>query len=94
MPTVILNIFSLKINKLFLTFLDANSSQPRSEVDSISNIIFKGVFSPAGSVNLTYISYLVNQSQVEMNIPINSQKREELFVPALDILFECSGFSV
>jgi hypothetical protein len=45
---------------------DVNSSQSRSEIDSISNIIFKGIVSPAGGVNLTYVNYLVNQSQVEM----------------------------
>lgn len=45
---------------------EVNSSQPHNEADSISSIIFKGVVSPAGTVNGTYFQYLVNQSQVEM----------------------------
>lgn len=52
---------------------DVNSTQLRPEVDSISNIIFKSIVSPAGSVNGTYFQYLVNQSQVEAGIPLASQ---------------------
>jgi len=52
---------------------DVNSTQLRPEVDSISNIIFKSIVSPAGSVNGTYFQYLVNQSQVEAGVPLASQ---------------------
>lgn len=52
----------------FPHILDANFSQSRAEIESISNIIFKGIVSPAGGVNLTYVNYLVNQSQVEMGV--------------------------
>lgn len=48
---------------------DVNSSHADSDVDSIGNIIFKGILNPAGSVNGSYYQYLVNQSQVEMGVP-------------------------
>lgn len=51
---------------------EVNSSQLHNDADSISNIIFKGVVSPAGTVNGTYFQYLVNQSQVEMGVPRGS----------------------
>lgn len=51
---------------------DVNSSQPHTEGDSIGSILFKGIVSPAGTVNGSYYQYLVNQSQVEMGVPVNS----------------------
>lgn len=52
--------------------VDVNSSQPQNEGDSIGSIIFKGIMSPSGTQNGTYYQYLVNQSQVEMGVPVNS----------------------
>lgn len=51
-------------------FSDVNTSQPHYEADSISSIIFKGIVSPAGSVNGTYLQYLVNQSQIDVGVPV------------------------
>lgn len=62
-----------RLPELLLLFLDVNSSQPHSEADSLSNIIFKGVVSPAGTVNGTYFQYLVNQSQVEMGVAVKGE---------------------
>jgi hypothetical protein len=62
------------IGKLSFGFSDVNSSQSHSEIDSISNIIFKGIVSPAGGVNLSYVNYLVNQSQVEAGVELGVVK--------------------
>lgn len=62
---IVLSLFPLSIS-------DVNSSQPHSEIGSISDIIFKGVLSPVGSVNASYFQYLVNQSQTEMGVSVNN----------------------
>ena len=59
--------------ELKIANVEVNSSQPHSENESISNIIFKGVVNPAGTVNGTYFQYLVNQSQVEMGVPVKGK---------------------
>lgn len=60
----------------FFSISDVNASQPHNEVDSINNIIFKGIVSPAGTVNGSYFQYLVNQSQVEMGVSGALQRGE------------------
>lgn len=53
---------------------DVNSSQPHTEVDSITNILFKGVVNPSGGLNSSYFQYLVNQTQGDVGAPGGPQK--------------------
>lgn len=71
--------FCLSTQSNYLFFIsDVNSSQPHSEIGSISDIIFKGVLSPVGSVNASYFQYLVNQSQAEMGISVNNNNNVDV----------------
>lgn len=63
---------SLFFLSCLMSISDVNSSQPHFEIGSISDIIFKGVMSPVGSVNASYFQYLVNQSQTEMGVSVNN----------------------
>lgn len=72
------NLGKLKILKIhqkltnFCLFLELNSSQSHTDVNNLSSILLKGLVSPSGTVNGTYLQYLVNQSQAELGI-VNSE---------------------
>ena len=56
---------------MFCLFLELNSSQSHTDVNNLSSILLKGLVSPSGTVNGTYLQYLVNQSQAELGIVNN-----------------------